>query len=117
MIYISFFIKLNIINYLSGGGINDKSIICVFDNDSFQRCTIFIYHMELDDIDDNKYKDGYIFEGEIRKLIEPPNENEEKDDDNNDDGVYEVVKRKKNNSDNNNKKKQKINSEVINIDY
>lgn len=72
--------------------------------------------MELDDIDDNKYKEGYIFEGEIRKLIEPPNENEEKDD-NDDDGVYEVVKRKKDNSDNNNKKKQKINSEVINIDY
>lgn len=72
--------------------------------------------MELDDIDDNKYKEGYIFEGEIRKLIEPPNENEEKND-NDDDGVYEVVKRKKDNSDNNNKKKQKINSEVINIDY
>lgn len=72
--------------------------------------------MELDDIDDNKYKEGYIFEGEIRKLIEPPNENEEKDD-NDDDGVYEVVKRKKDNSNNNNKKKQKINSEVINIDY
>lgn len=92
---------------LSGGGINDKSIICIYDNDSYKRCTIFVYHEDLDKIDCDKYEDGYIFEGEIRELIEPPSMDEDKDDGDDDDlDCYELVKRKRDENDVDEKRKK-----------
>lgn len=115
--------KNNLCN-LPGGGINDKSIICVYDNDSYKRCSIFIYHQDEDSIDCDKYENGYIFEGEIRELIEPPNMEEENEDNSDDLDCYELVKRKRNNNEKNENekrrkedmKKMRIDNIVVNVD-